>query len=178
MISERVNYPTKPLSWYRDNTPLKWDVSDEVCTFVYTADGEQRIDIFKLGAQKDQVISLKMTQFETLFHITPMVCSSVRKTCQFKYDLGGMVYITYEEFRKRWTVNIRQYYINEVGDEAPGKWGVNLAPDVWRIMSRATFKTICKYSHLQTTSNTLFCYVYRYFVCAEQESKLHECMGG
>ena len=136
----------KPLAHYREKTPLVWGLSTDTKVYVYClGDNDIRVDFLKKGAQKDSVISLTADQFTTLHHLSDMVSSAVRKTAIFTYELGNLVHVNHQEFRKIWSISIRQYYIGVSGDELPGRWGINLPHDVWRQCARVHFQQICKY---------------------------------
>lgn len=136
---------TKPMSWYRERAPLKWSFSEDIETFIYCMDGQIKVDFVRHGIQKDQVISLELDMFVTLYHIIAMVNTSVRKSMAFTYKLGELVAVSHEQFRSRWSVNIRQSYINDRGEVAPGRYGINIAIDDWRRACRSTMKEMCKY---------------------------------
>lgn len=138
--------PAKPLSWYRQRAPLQWSFSSDTKVYLYIVMEQIHIDFLRTGLQKDQVISLTPACFITLYHIMSMVSAAVRKNLVFNYNIGSQVRVTYAEFRKRWTVGIRQMYVNEMGEEAPGRYGINIQPEDWRKASRSVMKHICKYT--------------------------------
>ena len=49
----------------------------------------------------------------------------------FEYDLSDMVKFAYSEYRNKWSVNLREYYLDESGTIMPGRWGVHICPTVW-----------------------------------------------
>ena len=92
----------KPLVNYRQKTELVWRLDEETKAYVYClTESDIRVDLVKTGAQKDIVISLTPDQFSTLYHLSEMVSTAIRKSKYFTYELGGLVHLTHQEFRKK-----------------------------------------------------------------------------
>ena len=86
-----------------------------------------------------------MDEFTTLYHIMDVISSAVKHRRPFVYELGERVKVSYEQYRGKWTVGLRQYYSNDNGDVTPGRYGVNMETDVWKRIVRQVLPEMCKY---------------------------------
>lgn len=119
------------LTHMRHKAPLKWNMCDGYELVIYPYLNSIRTDISRKTEKKNMAISLKPNQFTTLFHISRMISNAVNEFRHVTYNLGNMVYVTHELFRGMWTVNIRQYYTDDNGDEKPTKTGINITHHTW-----------------------------------------------
>lgn len=134
------------LESYRDKTELVWEFDEGLTIHVYKYKEEVRVDLVKKRKfnETPMVISLIYWQYMTLHHVSSMVLKSIRKGLEFSYDLGRMVKISHEAFKGKWSISIREYYVDDAGDVKPGKYGVCIPPDIFRRMARNDLKEICK----------------------------------
>ena len=128
----------------RSKAQLRWSLEDGVEGVIYKHSDGVRIDFSKTTPKKSMVISLKSSQYMTLYHISDMINTCVRKKKHFSYDLGEKIYVTHEEFWGKWSVNIRQYYTDDRGDQQPGKWGVHLNGEMWKHTCQEQLQEMCK----------------------------------
>ena len=121
----------KSISWIRDRSELGYRITDDLNIKAYKHGTDVRADFVKAEEKKTSCISLIITQFVTLFHINPLILSAIKHKHFYEYDLGEMVKFAFSEYRNKWTVNLRGYYIDDSGETKPGKWGVHICPTVW-----------------------------------------------
>ena len=119
------------MSWVRDRTHLVFKLTDDIDLRGYKYNREVRVDLMNTTSKKTTSISLLLQQFLTLFHINELILKSIRSKTEFTYDLGDSVSVSYSEFKNKWTVGLRQYYLADDGKMTAGKWGVNICPTVW-----------------------------------------------
>lgn len=121
-------------------------MSEDVSVKIYTdGDEKTRIDLMKRReVVRTMMISLLYRQFLTLYHINMLVIGAIKKKAPFRYLLGDQIYVSHELFNNKWTVNLREWYIDEAGEEAPGMYGINMEEDEWFVFTRKHLKNICK----------------------------------
>ena len=136
--------------------PLKYEFDDVEC-MVYKHTDTVRVDFTKKSPKKPMCVSLKPNNFITMYHVSDMVTDAIRRKKSFTYDMGDQIYLTHEQFRSKWSVNIRQYYTDDRGDEQPGRWGVNMTQQEWSMGMQKHFKEMCKYKiiHLCNVFNVI-----------------------
>ena len=101
--------------------------------------------MIKKGDKKTSIVSLRPHQLTTLHHVAELLTNMVRTYKPIVYDLGSLIYATHETFRDTWTLNIRQYYIDNMGDQRPGRNGVNIPHDVWLEGIGPKIQEMCMY---------------------------------
>lgn len=115
----------------RQKAPLKWNMGDGFEIVMYPYCNAIRTDITRKTDKKTAAVSLKPNQFTTLFHISRMLSNSVNEFKCVSYNLGELIYASHEVFRRVWTINLRQFYTDESGDEKPTRTGVNIPHHTW-----------------------------------------------
>ena len=133
----------------RKKAPLKWSLCDGYEIFIYSYLEEIRTDITRSTERKNMSISLKPNQFTTLFHISRMLSAAINDFKYISYNLGNLIYVTHELFRNIWTINIRQYFIDDNGDEKPTRTGINITHHTWMHEIVPILSDISKYSFKQ-----------------------------
>lgn len=77
-----------------------------------------------------------------------MILDAIRKTKNFTYDIGSMLILRHEMFKDKWSVTLRETYMDDKGEIQAGKYGVSVAPDVYRRLTRKGLKEICKQNYI------------------------------
>ena len=132
----------------RAKAPVRWKFTGGFEVALYMHEGQVRVDFTRKGERKHSSVSLKVHQMTTLYHIRDMLTGSVRSYKNVMYDLGGLLYASHEVFRDVWTVNLRQYYVDDEGDQKPGRDGVNIPQTIWTDEILRKLQEICEYHYI------------------------------
>ena len=120
------------MSWVRDRTQLIYRMTDELELRGYKYGENIMLDFMTSRRRKCTSISLFLSQFITLYMVNDQILKSIRYDEDFIYDLGDNVNVTFQKFKNKASIGLRQYYLANDGEMRPGKWGVNISPIVWK----------------------------------------------